>query len=213
MFRGIAVSAGICRGKILVLHRARHVIARRELPDPEITAEVSRFEKSLVQTRQQISEVQRKVVENMGAKEGDIFDAHLLMLEDRMLVDEVIRTIREQKVNAEYAFHAVSERYAAALAGVDDEYLRERAGDMRDLTTRVLDNLLQVKEQVDLRSLTEPCILVGHDLSPSTTAQLDQKTGPRFCDRHRRQDFAHGHHGPVAGHSRRGRLENGQRGI
>jgi phosphoenolpyruvate-protein phosphotransferase (PTS system enzyme I) len=175
VFRGIAVAAGICRGKILVLHRARHIIAKRELPDQEITAEVSRFEKSLVQTRQQISEVQRKVVENMGAKEGDIFEAHLLMLEDRMLVDEVIRLIREQKINAEHAFHAVAERYAAALAGVNDEYLRERADDMRDLTSRVLDNLLEVQDEFDLHHIAEPCILVSHDLSPSTTAQLDKK--------------------------------------
>jgi len=175
LFRGIAVSAGICRGKILVLHRARHVIARRELTDKEVTAEVGRFEKSLVQTRQQISEVQRKVVENMGTKEGDIFEAHLLMLEDRMLVDEVIRSIREQKVNAEHAFHTVSERYAAALAAVDDDYLRERADDMRDLTARVLDNLLDVRDQFDLRHITEPCVLVSHDLSASTTAQLDKK--------------------------------------
>jgi phosphotransferase system enzyme I (PtsI) len=175
LFRGIAVSAGICRGKILVLDRAQHVIVKRKLADAETTVEVGRFEKALVQTRQQISEVQRRLTENMGTKEGDIFEAHLLMLEDRMLVDEVIRTIKEQKVNAESAFHTVSERYAAALAGVDDEYLRERAGDMRDLTSRVLDNLLQVKSQVDLRKITEPCILVGHDLSPSTTAQLDKK--------------------------------------
>jgi phosphoenolpyruvate-protein phosphotransferase (PTS system enzyme I) len=175
LFRGIAVSAGICRGKILVLHRARHVISKRELADEKIAQEVSRFEKSLVQTRQQISEVQRKVVQNMGAKEGDIFEAHLLMLEDRMLVDEVIRSIRDQKVNAEHAFHAVSERYAAALAAVDDDYLRERADDMRDLTARVLDNLLDVRDESDLRHITEPCILVSHDLSPSTTAQLDKK--------------------------------------
>ncbi len=175
LFRGIAVSAGICRGKILVLHRARHVINKRELSEKEVTAEVGRFEKSLVQTRQQISEVQRKVVENMGTKEGDIFEAHLLMLEDRTLVDEVIRSIREQKVNAEHAFHAVSERYAAALAAVDDDYLRERADDMRDLTARVLDNLLDVRDESDLRHVTEPCILVSRDLSPSTTAQLDKK--------------------------------------
>jgi phosphotransferase system enzyme I (PtsI) len=175
VFRGIAVSAGICRGKILVLHRARHVIARRELPGEKILPEVGRFEKSLAQTRQQISEVQRKVVESMGTKEGDIFDAHLLMLEDRMLVDEVIRVIKEQKVNAEFAFHAVAERYSTALAGVNDEYLRERADDMRDLTARVLDNLLDVQDEFDLRHLAEPCILVSHDLSPSTTAQLDKK--------------------------------------
>jgi phosphotransferase system enzyme I (PtsI) len=175
LFRGIAVSAGICRGKILVLHRARHVIARRELSEEKIPLEVRRFEKSLVQTRQQISEVQRKVVENMGTKEGDIFEAHLLMLEDRMLVDEVIRSIREQKVNAEHAFHAVAERYSAALAGVDDDYLRERADDMRDLTSRVLDNLLEVQDAFDPRHITEPCILVSRDLSPSMTAQLDKK--------------------------------------
>ena len=175
LFRGIAVSAGICRGKILVLDRAQHVIVKRQLAEAETAVEVGRFEKALVQTRQQISEVQRKLIENMGTKEGDIFEAHLLMLEDRMLVDEVIRTIQEQKVNAESAFHAVSERYAAALAAVDDEYLRERANDMRDLTSRVLDNLLQVRSQVDLRKITEPCILVGHDLSPSMTAQLDKK--------------------------------------
>jgi phosphotransferase system enzyme I (PtsI) len=175
LFRGIAVSAGICRGKILVLDRAQHVITKRQVTDREITAEVGRFEKALVQTRQQISEVQRKLIENMGAKEGDVFEAHLLMLEDRMLVDEVIRTIREHRVNAESAFHEVSDRYAAALAAVDDEYLRERAADMRDLNSRVLDNLLQVKSQIDIRKISEPCILVGHDLSPSTTAQLDKK--------------------------------------
>jgi phosphotransferase system enzyme I (PtsI) len=175
LFRGIAVSGGICRGKILVLDRARHAIAKRELSEEKLPAEIHRFEKSLVQTRQQISEVQRRVAQNMGAKEGGIFDAHLLMLEDQTLVDEVIRTIKEQKVNAEAAFHEVSERYAAALAGVDDEYLRERAADMRDLTARVMDNLLGVKTQHDLHSITEPRILVGHDLSPSTTAQLDKK--------------------------------------
>jgi phosphoenolpyruvate-protein phosphotransferase (PTS system enzyme I) len=174
-FRGIAVSAGICRGKILVLHRARHVIAKRDLPPNQIEAEVGRFEKALVQTRQQISEVQRRVVENMGTQEGDIFEAHLLMLEDRMLVDEVIRSIREQGANAEHAFHAVAERYAAALAAVDDEYLRERADDMRDLTARVLDNLLDVRDQFDLRHISEPCILVSHDLSASMMAQLDKK--------------------------------------
>ncbi|HEY3760276.1 MAG TPA: phosphoenolpyruvate--protein phosphotransferase [Verrucomicrobiae bacterium] len=175
IFRGIAVSAGVCRGKILVVHRTRRVITRREVSVDGLPAEVGRFEKALAQTRKQISEVQRKVVENMGAKEGDIFEAHLLMLEDRMLVDEVIRLVRDQKLNAEYAFQSVADRYFTALAGVDDEYLRERAADMHDLTGRVLDNLLEVKNEFDLHHITEPCILISHDLSPSTTAQLDKK--------------------------------------
>jgi len=175
VYRGIAVSAGVCRGKILVLHRTRRAIARRELPEPETAAEVKRFEQSLVKTRQQITEVQRRVAASMSAAEADIFDAHLLMLEDRVLIEEVIRFIREQKVNADFAFHTVSERYVAALADVQDEYLRERAADLRDLAGRVLDNLLEVKDVLDLRHLAEPCILVSHDLSPSTTAQLDRK--------------------------------------
>jgi phosphotransferase system enzyme I (PtsI) len=175
VYRGIAVSDGVCRGKIHLLHRARHVIARREISADEVAGETGRFEKSLVQTRQQILEVQRKVVENLGAKEADIFEAHLLMLEDLALVGEAIRLIKEEKVNAEYAFHSVAERYTEALLAANDEYLRERASDMHDLASRVLDNLLEVKDQFDLRHLTEPCILVSHDLSPSTTAQLDKK--------------------------------------
>ena len=175
VFRGIAVSAGICRGKILVLHRARHIIARRGLADHEVTEEVGRFEKALVQTRQQILEIQDKVLKTLSAKEADIFEAHLLMLEDQVLVDEVIRMIRDQKVNADFAFHTVAERYVTALVAANDEYLRERANDMRDLLSRVLDNLLEVRDEFDLRHLAEPCILVSHDLSPSTTAQLDKK--------------------------------------
>jgi phosphotransferase system enzyme I (PtsI) len=174
-FRGIVVSSGVCRGKILVLHRTRHVITRRDLAENEIVGEVSRFEQALVQTRQQILEVQRKVLKELSAADADIFDAHLLMLEDQVLVDEVIRMVREQKVNADHAFHVVAERYAEALAGANDEYLRERTADLRDLTARVLDNLLEAKDQFGLHNLAEPCILVSHDLSPSTTAQLDKK--------------------------------------
>jgi phosphotransferase system enzyme I (PtsI) len=175
IFQGIAVSAGVCRGKILVFHRTRHLIGRRDIAEEAVPAEIERFEKALAQTRKQISDVQRRVVENMGAKEGDIFEAHLLMLEDRMLVDEVLRLVREQKVNADYGFQSVSERYLTALAGVDDDYLRERASDMRDLIGRVLDNLLNVKSEFDVQHVAEPCILISHDLSPSTTAQLNKK--------------------------------------
>jgi phosphotransferase system enzyme I (PtsI) len=174
VFRGIAVSGGVCRGKVVVLHHARHAIVRRELSEEVVPQEIKRFEHALVRTRQQITEVQRRVADTMSSSEADIFDAHLLMLEDRVLIEEVIKIIQEQKANADFAFHTASGRYIAVLEAVEDEYLRERAADLRDLTTRVLDNLLDVRQQLDLRHLTEPCILVGHDLSPSTTAQLDR---------------------------------------
>ena len=175
VYRGIPVSAGVCRGKVLVLHQTRHVIAKHVLNADLIGAEIKRFEQSLVRTRQQISEVQRRAAETMGAAQADIFDAHLLMLEDPAVLGETLRLIREELVNADYAFHTAASRYIDAMEKTGDEYLRERAADMKDTTNRVLDNLLEVKGQSDLRHLSEPCILIGHDLSPSMTAQLDKK--------------------------------------
>ena len=174
VFRGIPVSGGVCRGRILVLGKARPTIAKRQMTNGELPAEVNRLEKALVQTREQILDVQRKVTAGMGAQEGSIFDAHLLVLEDRTLLDEVIRVIQESKVNAEYAFHTVAERYATTLAAIEDDYLRERATDMRDVTQRVLNNLLGVDSEPDMRHLKEPCIIISHDLTPSNTAQLDK---------------------------------------
>jgi phosphotransferase system enzyme I (PtsI) len=174
-FRGIPVSAGVCRGKILVLDKTRPAISKQHVSDGELVEEVNRLEKALVHTRQQLLEVQRKVSEGMGAAEGSIFDAHLLVLEDRTLLDEVMRVIQTEKVNAEHAFHTVAERYAATLAAIDDDYLRERATDMRDVTARVLNNLLGLEAELDLRHLKEPCIIVSHDLTPSNTAQLDKR--------------------------------------
>ena len=166
IFRGIPVSAGVCRGKILILDKPSHAIAQRQLNDAEVASELERLEQAFRQTRQQVLEVQRKVTERVGAEQGSIFDAHLLVLEDRTLLDEVVRVIREQKVNAEHAFHTIAERYAAALSGIEDEYLRERAADMRDVTGRVLNNLLGLEEEADLRHLKEPCIVISHDLTP-----------------------------------------------
>jgi phosphotransferase system enzyme I (PtsI) len=111
----------------------------------------------------------------MGAEESSIFDAHLLVLEDRTLLDEIVRLVQEEKVNAEHAFHSVAERYATSLAAIDDDYLRERATDMRDVTNRVLANLLGLEQEIDLRHLKEPCIIICHDLTPSNTAQLDKR--------------------------------------
>src|SRR5204863_8399970 len=175
VLHGIAASEGVCRGKIVVVGVAGPCIVKRHLQDGELSEEINRLERAMVQTRQQILEVQRKVSEGMGAKEGSIFDAHLLVLEDKTLLDEVVRVIQAEKTNAEYAFHTVAERYAATLAAIEDDYLRERATDMRDVTARVLNNLLGVDVEIDLRQLKEPCIIVSHDLTPSNTAQLDKR--------------------------------------
>lgn len=174
VLRGIPVSAGVCRGKILVLGKCSLGVPAHSISEGELPQEWQRLEKALVQTRQQILEVQRKVGQAMGAEDAGIFDAHLLVLEDRTLIDEVTRLMSQQKINVEQAFHQVAEKYAATLEAIEDDYLRERASDMRDVTARVLNNLLNRPHEIDLRHLQEPRILVSYDLSPSMTATLDR---------------------------------------
>ena len=169
------VSTGVCRGKILVLRKLPTGVSQYQIADDQLANEVNRLEHALVQTRQQILEVQRQVRAGVGAAEGNIFDAHLLVIEDPVLIDEATRLIQHDKINAEFAFHTVAEKYAAALGAIEDEYLRERATDMRDVSMRVLSNLAGEHHGPDLRNLPEPCIIISHDLTPSTTAQLDKK--------------------------------------
>ncbi|MBK7997838.1 MAG: phosphoenolpyruvate--protein phosphotransferase [Verrucomicrobia bacterium] len=176
IFRGIPVSPGVCRGKILVLGKPNgDVLPRTEILEEEIPVELKRFEQALVDTRHQVLEVQRQLSEGLGANDAAIFDAHLLVLEDPTLIDEVNRLIREQKVGAGYAFQQVVEKYIKTLSSIGDDYLRERATDMRDVAGRMLDNLVGRETNLDLRNLTEPCIIISYDLTPSQTAQMDKK--------------------------------------
>jgi phosphotransferase system enzyme I (PtsI) len=144
------------------------------LPEDELPAEIRRLEGALGRTREQVLEVQRKVTEAMGAKDASIFDAHLLVLEDPVLIDEVSRIVMNDQVNVEYAFQEFTERYAETLSRMNDEYLKERVSDMRDVASRVLNNLLGRENHTGLPQLTEPAIVISHDLAPSVTAQLDK---------------------------------------
>jgi phosphotransferase system enzyme I (PtsI) len=176
VFRGIPVSDGVCRGKILVLHRPQETtIPKYAITEGEIPEHTNRLEQALIRTRQQILEVQQQVSKGMGASEAGIFDAHLLVLEDPVLLEEVVRLVRTDMVNIEFAFSAVTAKYIATLGAIEDDYLRERAADMRDVTARILSSLLGQEEQGGLTDLIEPSILVAHDLTPSRTALLDKR--------------------------------------
>ena len=175
VFRGIAVSAGVCHGKVFLLGRLASSIPDYEVSEAEVHNQVVRLERALVETRLQIAEVQRHVSEAMGAEDASIFDAHLLVLEDQNLINEVVRAIQQKRLNSEAAFHQVAERYATALGAVDDEYLRERAADIRDVTSRVIHHLQGTGDLLHLKQFKEPCVLIAHELSPCTTAQLDRK--------------------------------------
>jgi phosphoenolpyruvate-protein phosphotransferase (PTS system enzyme I) len=175
VFPGIPVSAGVCRGRVLVLDLRRGSVPERTLNEDEVADEVQRLEQALIRTRQGIQVVQEKVSQNMGSGDAGIFDAHLLMLEDPSLLDEVFRLIQEEKCNAERAVHQASEKYAAALEASGDDYLRERSADLRDVAGRLLGQLMGRTEEEAVRQLKEQTVIIAHDLTPSITAQLDKK--------------------------------------
>jgi phosphoenolpyruvate-protein phosphotransferase (PTS system enzyme I) len=175
VYKGIPVSAGICQGKIYVLYKAQTDVPKYDVAESELSAQVQRFEQALLLTRQQILEVQQKVRQALNAHEASIFDAHLLVLEDPMLIESVTGAINSRKINVEAAFQEFAEKYTRTLSALDDAYLRERAADIRDVTVRIMNNLLGHGTHSDLQKLTEPCIVVSDDLSPSEVALVNRK--------------------------------------
>ncbi len=174
-FRGIAVAAGVCVGKVLLLDPQRARIERQEIPEADIPRQLERLEQGLLATRQQLHDLQQQVTQAMGAKDASIFEAHVLVLDDPTLLEGVTRMIANEKVTAEWAFHSIAEHFAKTLEALPDDYLRERVADLRDVAARVVNNLLGHHEEVDVASLKQPCIILAHDLPPSTTARLDKK--------------------------------------
>ena len=172
-FQGVGVSPGIARGTIFVYRPENEAPPMRRIEESEIPEEIARFEAALIATRSQILEMQQRIAESIGAKDAGIFDAHLLVVEDRTLIDEVLRTLARDKMSVEYVFQNVAGRYAKTLSEIDDPYLRERALDIHDVTRRVVRNLMG-KDSRDLASVTTPHILIAHNLAPSDTAQLNR---------------------------------------
>ncbi|MEC9080671.1 MAG: phosphoenolpyruvate--protein phosphotransferase [Verrucomicrobiota bacterium] len=173
MLRGIPASQGVSRSRVVLLDRTSIDPVKRSITETDSEKEDDRLQSAIAETRRQITTMQDRLREAMGAKEALIFDSHLLVLEDPILLEEVSRYIREDMVSAEYAFYQASEKYAKALAKVEDTYLSERAADIRDVTQRVLANLMDRPTNTKLANLTEPSIVVAHDLTPTDTAMLD----------------------------------------
>ena len=176
VLRGIPVSPGVCRGRILVVSSAQdHELPRIELPPSEIPLQLQRLERALVDTRREIQQIQREISERLGAGDASIFDAHLHVLDDPMLLPEVKRCITEEHLSAEFAFKQTAEKFVRGMAAINDEYLRERATDLRDVIGRVLNHLLGRADHGVLRQLHEPAIIIALDLTPTQTALLDKK--------------------------------------
>src|SRR6266567_4553704 len=173
-FEGAGVSPGIARGQIHVVRDDFDDVARYRVSPSQITDEIGRFEAALIQTRMQILEMQQRIAESIGAKDAAIFDAHLLVVEDRTLIDEVLRKLETDLCNVEWVFQEVATTYAETLNKIDDPYLRERALDIQDVTKRVIRNL-QGKAPKTFLGLSEPHILIAHNLTPSDTASMNRE--------------------------------------
>ena len=173
-FEGAGVSSGSAFGKIHVVRDDLDDVARYRISPSQVPDEIGRFETALIQTRMQILEMQQRIAESIGAKDAAIFDAHLLVVEDRTLIDEVLRKLETDLCNVEWVFQEVATRYAETLNKIDDPYLRERALDIQDVTKRVIRNL-QGKAPKTFLGLSEPHILVAHNLTPSDTASMNRE--------------------------------------
>ena len=170
-FQGIGVSPGITRGTAFVHRPDDDPPPRRKVAAAHLDREVGRLREALCTTRRQIGELQARVEQSLGAKDAAIFDAHLMVVDDGVMIDEVEKIIRRDSCNAEHAFHSVIHRYIKSLAEVEDEYLRERAIDIHDVGRRVIHNLLG-REPAALAGLDAPRIVIAHTLTPGDTAQV-----------------------------------------
>ena len=172
--QGIGVSPGVVVSRAQLFSREAPRPVSRSIEPSEIPSEIARLKEALAATREQIRSTQKQVSEMLGEEHASIFDAHILVVDDHVFIDDIIKTIEQEQINVEPVLVQVANRYANALAKVHDSYLSERASDIRDVTRRILSNLVgETLNQMAL--ISEPCILVAHDLSPSDTAGINKK--------------------------------------
>jgi phosphotransferase system enzyme I (PtsI) len=171
---GIAVSPGIVYARALVLESKDIIVKKAPISEADIPREIARFEDALTKTRAELLNIRKKIASEIGREHSEIFNAHLLILEDRTLIEEVISRLREEKLNVEFIFSDIIEQYSHAFSQIDDSYLRERTSDIKDIGRRIIGNLLGRKKE-SLADVKERVVVISHDLSPSETALMDKE--------------------------------------
>lgn len=181
VFQGIQASPGIAIGTALTIEAPspEKDVRERAIAQDSVDDEISRLNQALDKTREQLRELQRRVQSKLDEEQSRIFDAHLLIVDDKMLTDEVEELIRNKLVAAEFAFNTIIRRYIAAIAAMNDSYIRDRAADIEDVANRILLNLLGAQAPV-LDHLPGQRIIVAKDLTPSDTVILDRENVQAF---------------------------------
>ncbi len=175
VLKGIPAAGGIAYGPTFILDKQEFIVPKRSILPHEVNSEIARFEEALNNTRQEIHSIKSKITQDIGLVQGQIFDAHLMVLEDPMLLEGVVKGIRQHKSAAEYVFSQVIKKYAETFAKIQDEYLRERMADVNDIAKRVLRHLMDESKLHDLDNLQNDLIIVAHDLSPSDAVSMYNK--------------------------------------
>ncbi len=177
MFHGIPASPGIACGTVMLVHDVSSALLdskeyKNILPE-QVEEEVQRFKSAIEETRVEIKELRNRIQTSLEHHEANIFDAHFLIVDDRMLMNEVCMLITKKQIPAETAFSQTMQKYIAAISAVADPYLRERAADVKDVAARIISHL-QGKGKFQLDHLPGPCIIAAKDMTPSDTALLDR---------------------------------------
>lgn len=172
MKKGIQASKGYAIGEVFIKEEQNLTFTERKIEDVE--KEKNRLKQALEASRSQLEQIKEKTERELGADKGAIFESHLMILDDPEFTGAVESGIEISKVNAEKALQDVAEMYIGIFEAMDDEYMRERGADIKDVWKRILQNLLG-KASVDMGNLNENTVIVAHDLTPSDTAQLDKK--------------------------------------
>ena len=173
MLKGIAASDGVAVAKAYLL--VQPDLSFETVTVEDISAEEARLDAALAASQDELSVIREKAVESLGEEAAAVFDAHLMVLADPEMTGQIKETIRAKQVNAEAALTEVTNMFIAIFESMDDNpYMQERAADIRDVTKRVLANLLG-KKLPNPATIDEESIIVAHDLTPSDTAQLNKK--------------------------------------
>ena len=170
-FQGKSVYKGIVMGPVAVLKKNDYQVKRTRIEDPE--AEVKRVEEAVEVSKKQLGKLYDKAVREVGEASAAIFEVHQMMLEDEDYLESMQNMIRTELVNAEYAAAATGDNFAEMFAAMDDEYMKARSADVKDISERLVRNLSGEGDN-DLSSI-EPSIIVADDLSPSETVQMDKE--------------------------------------
>ncbi len=173
VLQGTSASPGIAIGVARITDRSRVAVVEREITPAEVAAEVARFKAALEAAKEELQSVKQQIAEQRGAEHVYVIDTHLLILQDSMLTRETVGAIEGERVNAEAALRRTLQKFKEFFAGIEDDYLRERSGDVETVIERVLRCMVGQRQQ-SLNDVEGKAIIVAHDLSPADVLLIDK---------------------------------------